>query len=85
MYRTAGLQWPGGTVQDGLVHSIYDVESPVNKQLLEQIYTQQLKRWFGNSQVVNEDGSPKVMHKKLFKKSEIVSKNMFQSAGCVLS
>ena len=40
-----------------------DSGSKVNSQKLEQTDTKQFKRWFGSSQVVNADGSPKVMYR----------------------
>lgn len=63
LYEGAGLQLPGSSIQDGLIHSIFDVGSEVNKKMfLSQTETQQFRRWFGNSVVVNEDGSPKVVY-----------------------
>ena len=63
LYRSAGLQLPGSSVQDGLIHSIFDAGADVNRKMIaNQTETQQFKRWFGNSQVVNEDGTPKVMY-----------------------
>ena len=63
LYRSAGLQLPGSSVQSGLIHSIFDAGSDVNREMIvSQTETQQFKRWFGNSQVVNEDGSPKVVY-----------------------
>ena len=59
----AGLQLPGSAAQDGLIHSIFDAGSPVNRKYMEQTETRQFKRWFGNSKVVNADGTPmKVYH-----------------------
>ena len=66
----AGLQLPGSAAQDGLIHSIFDAGSPVNRKYVEQTETRQFKRWFGDwqndpahaSKVVNEDGTPKVMY-----------------------
>lgn len=59
----AGLQLPGSAAQDGLIHSIFDAGSPVNRKYVEQTETRQFKRWFGNSKVVNADGTPmKVYH-----------------------
>lgn len=42
----AGVQFPGGRINDGLVHSIFDAASPVNRNYLEQTETRQFKRWF---------------------------------------
>lgn len=59
----AGLQLPGSAAQDGLIHSIFDAGSPVNRKYMEQTETRQFKRWFGDSKVVNADGTPmKVYH-----------------------
>ncbi len=66
----SGLQLPGSHISDGLIHSIFDAGSPVNRKYVEQTETRQFKRWFGDwqndpahaSKVVNEDGTPKVMY-----------------------
>ena len=58
----SGVQFPGGRINDGLIHSIFDASSPVNRKYLEQTKTQQFKRWFGKSKVINEDGTPKVVY-----------------------
>ena len=59
----AGVQFPGTAAQDGLIHSIFDAGSPVNRKYVEQTETRQFKQWFGNSKVVNADGTPmKVYH-----------------------
>lgn len=42
----SGVQFPGGRINDGLIHSIFDAASPVNRNYLEQTETQQFKRWF---------------------------------------
>ena len=55
----AGVQFPGGRINDGLIHSIFDAASPVNRNYLEQTETQQFKRWFGRSGVVQADGTPR--------------------------
>ena len=62
LYERAGVQFSGRSIQDGLIHSIHDAGSPVNVKYLEQTETKQFQRWFGNSQIVNEDGSPRVMY-----------------------
>ncbi len=62
LYARAGGQFPGAAVQDGLIHSIYDAGSSVNKNFVEQTETQQFNRWFKGSKVVNEDGTPKVVY-----------------------
>lgn len=53
----AGVQFPGGRINDGLIHSIFDAASPVNRNYLEQTETQQFKRWFGRSSVMQADGT----------------------------
>ncbi len=63
LYRMAGLQLPGETIQDGLIHSIFDAGADVNRKMIaSQTESQQFRRWFGNSVVRNEDGNPKVMY-----------------------
>lgn len=63
LYRSAGLQLPGSSVQDGLIHSIFDAGSEVNRRMIEnQTNTQQFKRWFGNSKVVDEEGNPLIVY-----------------------
>ena len=47
----------------GYMHSIHDAGSDVNAELMDQTESRQFKRWFGNSKVVNEDGSPKMMYR----------------------
>lgn len=47
---------------NGFVHSIDEAGSPVNKKFSNQTETQQFKRWFGKSKVVNDDGSPLVVY-----------------------
>ena len=57
----SGVQFPGGRINDGLIHSIFDAASPVNRNYLEQTETQQFKRWFGRSSVVQADGTPRAV------------------------
>ncbi len=47
---------------NGFVHSIDEVGSPVKKKIASQIDSQQFKQWFGNSKIVNDDGTPKIMY-----------------------
>lgn len=47
---------------DGFVSSIRDVNSPVKLKIKDVTETQQFKRWFGKSKVVNADGSPKIVY-----------------------
>ena len=63
LFADAGVQFPGGAIQDGLIHSIFDAGSPVNKNFIEQIETRQFKRWFGKSKIVDSNGAPKVMYR----------------------
>ena len=60
--KQTGLNISGVLNRGSLIHSIHDTASPVNKQLMEQTDTQQFRRWFKGSKVVNEDGTPKVMY-----------------------
>ncbi len=47
---------------DGFIHSIDEAGSPVKKKFVSQTDTQQFKRWFGKSKVVDEGGKPLVMY-----------------------
>ena len=47
---------------DGFVSSIRDVNSPVKLKIKDVTESRQFKRWFGNSKVVNADGSPKIVY-----------------------
>ncbi len=62
LYARSGVQFPGPALQDGLIHSIFDSGSSVNRKFMEQTETRQFKRWFGKSKVVNENGSPRVVY-----------------------
>ncbi|MBE7062485.1 MAG: hypothetical protein E7390_01675 [Ruminococcaceae bacterium] len=62
LLQRAGLQLSGGLPQDGFIHSITENGSPVKPRLKNITESQQFKRWFGNSKVVNEDGTPKVVY-----------------------
>ena len=62
LFAETGVQFPGGAIQDGLIHSIYDAGSTVNRKYLEQTETKQFKRWFGDSKVVDADGKPLVVY-----------------------
>ena len=57
-----GVQFPGTAAQDGLIHSIFDAGSPVNRKYVEQTETRQFKRWFGNSKVVDKKGAPRKLY-----------------------
>lgn len=54
-----------------------NVNTDVQNSLRDQTDTEAFKRWFGNSQVVNEDGSPKVMHKNFSKNPKKFQKTCF--------
>lgn len=47
---------------DGFVSSIRDVNSPVKLKIKDVTESRQFKRWFGESKVVNADGSPKIVY-----------------------
>ena len=62
LFESAGVQFPGGSMQDGLIRSILKNDSPVNRKFVEQTETTQFKRWFGKSKVVDRDGEPLVVY-----------------------
>ena len=62
LFSGSGVQFPGVDIQDGLIHSIFDAGSPVNRKFMEQTETKQFKRWFGDSKVVDENGEPLVVY-----------------------
>ena len=62
LFESAGVQFPGGSMQDGLIHSILKNDSPVNRKFMDQTETKQFKRWFGKSKVVDRDGEPLVVY-----------------------
>ena len=63
LLRAAGLQLPGMlNLDDGLIGSIHDAKSPVNRKYVEQTDTKQFKEWFKDSKVRNADGTPKVVY-----------------------
>ena len=62
LYARARVQFPGSSVQDGLIHSILKKDSPVNRKFVEQTETRQFQRWFGKSKVVDRDGEPLVVY-----------------------
>lgn len=61
--KRKGLQLPSSLNRGGLIHSIADSKSPVNRQFVNQTETQQFKRWFGKSKVVDAEGKPLVMYR----------------------
>ena len=60
--KRAGVQFPGVLNRGGLIHSIHDAGSPVNRKYLSQTDSTQFSKWFGSSKVVNKDGTPKVVY-----------------------
>lgn len=62
LFVTSGVQFPGLAKEVGLIHSIFDAGAKVNRKFLQQTETQQFKRWFGKSKVVDADGNPMVMY-----------------------
>lgn len=58
----SGLQLPGAHISDGLLRSIFDAGSPVNRKYLEQKETRQFKNWFDKSVVRNADDTPKKVY-----------------------
>lgn len=50
------------THNGGYIHTISDPGSPVKSKISSQTDTIQFRNWFGNSKIVNADGSPKVMY-----------------------
>ncbi len=64
LLQKARVPMPKGSAisANGFVHSIDEVGSPVNKKFSSQTETQQFKRWFGKSKVVDEDGKPLVVY-----------------------
>ena len=62
LFAQSGVQFPGGAMQDDLIHSILKNDSPVNRKFVEQTETKQFKRWFGDSKVMDEEGKPLVVY-----------------------
>lgn len=62
LLQRPGLQLPNRLPQDGFVHSIREKGANVNIKFKNVTETQQFKRWFGDSKVVNDDGTPKVVY-----------------------
>ena len=51
LFGKAGVQFPGRPLQDGLIHSVFDAGSPVNRKLKQQTQNRRFKRWFGKSKL----------------------------------
>lgn len=62
LFVTSGVQFPGLAKEAGLIHSIFDSGTKVNRKILKQTETQQFKRWFGKSKVVDADGNPMTVY-----------------------
>lgn len=62
LLQRAGLQLPGGLPQDGFVHSIREKGANINTKFENVTQSQQFKRWFGKSKIVNKDGTPLIMY-----------------------
>ena len=63
LYRRARVTMPKvSSISDGFVASIRDNGSPVKLKINNVTESQQFKRWFGNSKVVNDDGTPRVVY-----------------------
>lgn len=62
LLHRAGLQLPGVLPQDGFVHSIREKGSNVKIKLENVTQSLQFKRWSGDNEVVNEDGTPKYLY-----------------------
>ena len=48
--------------ESGFVHSIRENDQNVNTKFTNNTETKQFKRWFGDSEVVNPDGTPKIVY-----------------------
>lgn len=62
LLSSSSNQKAGVALRDGIINTIADEEIPVNILGKKQTETKQFRKWFGNSVVRNEDGSPKVMY-----------------------
>ena len=48
---------------DGFIDSISAVGSPVKIRITNQRDTVPFKKWFGDSKIVNADGTPKIVYR----------------------
>lgn len=63
LLQGVGLQLPDGLIpHGGYIHSIRENSSPVKNKLKNATYSQQFKRWFGKSKVVDENGEPLIVY-----------------------
>lgn len=64
--QTVGVQFPKNLRSGGFIHSIrlnqQNVNPDIQKQTRDQLETPEFQRWFKDSKIVNEDGSPKLMY-----------------------
>ena len=82
MASIRGVQFPGtSTIASGSVRSIYDPLSKVNPRIKNIYDTKQFKRWFGDSKVVNEDGTPKVMYHGTNAQFSVFDKSKAKASG----
>lgn len=59
---SAADKYIGDTVPNGIVHRLTEKNSPVKIQIHNQTELNQFRRWFKNSKVVNDDGTPKIVY-----------------------
>ena len=63
LYQSSKVTMPKmSNISDGFVSSIRDTNSPVKPKLKDATESQQFKRWFGKSKIVNADGTPRVVY-----------------------
>jgi len=74
--REHGLQVPSG-----IIHSINDAGSPVKQKIREQTETQQFRRWFNESKIVNPDGTPKIMYRGDAEQINVFDRKKAKSSG----
>ena len=55
----------------GFIHSLTEANSPVKLKIKDVTESQQFKRWFGKSKVVNDDGTPKRVYHGTDKKFRV--------------
>ena len=60
--QSRGLKLPNGLLRDGFIHSMTESASPVNTKFESQTQTQQFKRWFRKSMIINADGTPMILY-----------------------
>ena len=55
------------TRNGGFIHSLTEANSPVKLKIKDATESQQFKRWFGKSKIVNADGTPRVVYHQMSK------------------